>query len=116
MVTPDFEDWLRRQDFDVTDTVTVDAYINNLDVNLGLSGGSLDVAKDIYSEKYDVFPQLGITPFNLQGQVRYGIKGYPGAWGRKNALIYGQDIAEQKGLVDQYEILARWYEEEFGGD
>ncbi len=60
MPTPDWEEWLRRQDFDVEDTVTVDAYRRMLEEELDIHGGSLDVASDIYAEKFDVFEPRGI--------------------------------------------------------
>ena len=113
MPTPDWEEWLRRQDIPVEDTTTLEKYRDYLARELGIHGGSLDVASDIYAEKYDVFPSVGITPFDWRGTVRYGIKGYAGAWGRENALLYGQDIAEEKGLYDTRDLLRAWYEEEF---
>ena len=116
MPTPDWEEWLRRQDFEVEDTLTVEKYTKMLEDELGIHGGSLDIAKDIYVEKYDVFPALGITPFDWRGTTRYGITEYSGAWGRKNMLDIGIDKAEEMGLYDTAEILAKWKEYEFGGE
>ena len=113
MPTPDWEEWLRRQDIPVEDTTTVEKYRKYLEDELGIHGGSLDVASGIYAEKYDVFPTLGITPFDWRGTTRYGIKGLMGAWGRESALRLGQDIAETMGLYDTAAILAGWFAEEF---
>ena len=116
MVTPDWEDWLRRQDFPVEDTTTLDKYIDYLGKELGIHGGSLEIAKDVYSEKYDVWESVGVIPFQWRKQTRYGIQGHPGAWGRKNALELGADNAELRGLYETAEILRRWLVEEFGGE
>jgi len=114
MPTPDWEDWLRRQDIAVEDTTTLEKYIDYLDKELGISGGSLDVAKDIYVEKYDIWDAVGITPFDWRDSTRYAIEGLRGAWGRENALIFGAEMAEQTGYMETANILRRWYEEEFG--
>jgi len=116
MPTPDWEEWLRRQDFEVEDTLTVEKYTKMLEDELDIHGGSLDVAKDIYAEKYDVLPALGINPFDWQGQVRYGITEYPGAWGREHMLDIGMEKAEKMGLYDTAAILAGWKDHEFGGE
>lgn len=114
MPTPDWEEWLRRQDVDVEDTVTLEAYRRMLEDELGIHGGSLDVASDIYAEKYDIFPTLGIHPFDWRGTTRYGITGYPGAWGRESALRIGIEKAEWEGLLETAALLTGWKELEFG--
>ena len=116
MPTPDWEEWLRRQDFDIEDTTTVDKYTKMLEEELGIHGGSLDIAKDIYGEKYDVFPALGIHSFEWRGTVRYGIEGYAGAWGRESALNIGIEKAEFYGFFETASLLTGWKELEFGGD
>jgi hypothetical protein len=114
MVTPDFEDWLRRQDIPVEDTVTLDRYTGYLEKELGIHGGSLDVAGGVYTEKYDILPQVGIHPFDWKGTIRYGITGMAGAWGRESALRIGEERAESKMMYEAAELFRRWHEEEFG--
>ena len=113
MPTPDWEEWLRRQDFDVEDTTTVDKYRKMLEEELGIHGGSLDIASDVYAEKFDVFEPLGIFAFEWRKQVRYQIEGLKGAWGRESTLNLAIDIAENKGLYDTAAILAGWLDREF---
>ena len=102
MTTPDFEEWLMRQDIPVEDTLTVERYQDYLHEEFGVKGGSLDVAKGIYTEKYSILAELEIRPFTwsreYQGvpywETRYAIKGYPGAWGYESALRIGLEKAE----------------------
>ena len=122
MVTPDFEDWLRRQDIPVEDTTTIDRYTRYLEEELGIHGKSLMVAKGIFPEKYESWAPLGITPYprhyTVAGEpfieTRYAISGIPGAWGRESALLYGEAIAREMGLYDISERISIWYEEEYG--
>lgn len=113
MPTPDWEEWLRRQDFDIEDTVSVDAYRKMLEEELDIHGGSLDVASDVYAEKFDVFEPIGIHSFDWRGTVRYQIEGLKGAWGRQSTLNLAIDIAENMGMYDTAAILAGWLDVEF---
>ena len=102
MTTPDFEEWLMRQDIPVSDVLTVERYQDYLADEFGISGGALDVAAKMYPEKYDILGELDIRGFQwhttIQGvryaETRYAIKGYPGAWGYESALRIGLEKAE----------------------
>lgn len=112
MTTPDFEEWLMRQDIPVEDTLTVERYQDYLAEEFGVKGGSLDVARDLYAEKYNIFAELDIRPFQwhtvIQGiryfQTRYAIKGYPGAWGYTRAL----EIALEKAEAEAWRFGIDW--------
>ena len=47
MVTPDFEDWLLKQEVRPEHTATVNEYLRYLEDELGIHGGSLEVAREI---------------------------------------------------------------------
>lgn len=112
MTTPDFEEWLRRQDIPIEDTLEIDDYIAYLRDEIGISGGSLDIAQRIYPERYDILPQLGITPFEwhttIQGvryaETRYGITGLRGAFGAERTY----DIALERASEREWTFAERW--------
>jgi hypothetical protein len=122
MVTPDFEDWLRRADIPIEETVTLDRYLNYLQEELGIKGGSLEVAKDIYSERYELWEELGIRPverhYTVEGEpfteTRYGIAGNPGLWGRESMLLFAEAMAEEQGLYEMAERIRAIRREEYG--
>jgi hypothetical protein len=122
MVTPDFEDWLRRADIPVEETVTLDRYLGYLQEELGIKGKSLDVAKDIYSERYELWEELGIRPvprhYTVEGEefteTRYGIAGNPGLWGREAMLLFAEAMAEEEGLLEMAERIRAIRREEYG--
>jgi hypothetical protein len=124
MVTPDFEDWLRRADIPVEETVTLDRYLGYLQEELGIKGGSLEVAKDIYSERYELWEELGIRPvprkYTVEGEefteTRYGIAGNPGLWGRESMLLFAEAMAEEQGLEEMAERIRAIRREEYGGE
>jgi len=113
MVTEDFEEWLRRQDVPIYYQTTVDRYLDYLKKEFQLSGGSLDVAEEIYYEKYDYFYPLGIRPierhYTVKGEpmveTRYGISGHPGLWGYEKAIEIGIRKAEEMGWEEAVEWL-----------
>lgn len=122
MVTPDFEDWLRRQDIPIVDTVSIDKWIRYLEEELGIHGKSLAVARGVYPEMYESWEPLGITPYprhyTVAGEpfieTRYAIAGVPGAWGRESALLMGETLAYEMELYEISERLSVMYTEEFG--
>ena len=93
MPTPDFEEWLARQEFDLTNATTVEKWQQYMQDEFGIHGGSLGVTEDYYHIKYEVLPEADIAPFwrhyTVHGEtfieVRYGIKGMPGSWGAESA-------------------------------
>jgi len=123
MVTPDFEEWLRRQDFPIEATVTLERWLDYLEQELGIHGGSLDVAAGIYEEKYEVFAPVGIRPVTRRYQARgewfeetrYVIPGRRGLWGRERALTWAETLAEAKGYYDIARRARELREHEFGG-
>jgi hypothetical protein len=122
MVTPDFEDWLRRQDFPIETTVTLDRWLNYLEEELGIHGGSLDVAEKIFSERFELWEELGIRPverhYTVEGEpfteTRYGIAGNPGLWGRESMLLFAEAMAEELGYYEMAERIRAIRREEFG--
>lgn len=120
MVTPEFEEWLRRQDIPVEDTISISRYRGYLAEEFGIKGDSLVVAETVWREQYETFEGLGITPFTwhtvIAGepfyQTRYGIKGYPGAWGREGMLDIAETKAEEQGLTDTLERIRAIKKEE----
>jgi hypothetical protein len=122
MVTPDFEDWLRRQDFPIETTVTLDRWLNYLEEELGIHGGSLDVAEKIFHERFELWEELGIRPverhYTVEGEpfveTRYGIAGNPGLWGRETMLLFAEAMAEEMGLYEFAERIRAIRREEYG--
>jgi hypothetical protein len=122
MVTPDFEDWLRRQDFPIETTVTLDRWLNYLEEELGIHGGSLDVAEKIFSERFELWEELGIRPVEITRYIegepfketRYGIKGNPGLWGRESMLLFAEAMAEELGYYEMAERIRAIRREEYG--
>lgn len=120
MPTPDFEDWLRRQDIPVEDTTTVEKYLTYLAEELAIHGGSLDVAEAIYPERYDYLPTLDITPVTFarlyEGEpiemTRYNIAGIPGLWGYEQTMEFAEIIAEEEG----YREISEWFREKRRGE
>jgi len=118
MTTPDFEDWLARQEVPIYATTTLDRYIDYLEDEFGIHGGSLDVARGVYEEVYVGLAELGIRPverhYTYRGEtfteVRYAIRGAPGLWGRLSAYEIAIERAEEEGLYETAEMLRRTYE------
>ena len=85
MVTPEFEEWLRAVEIPVEDTATLGLYLTYLEEELGLKGGSVDIAAEIYTRDITQLAERGIRGIIIEypwgTQVRYGIQGMPGLWG-----------------------------------
>jgi len=122
MVTPDFEEWLRRQDFPIEETVTLDRWLRYLEDELGIHGGSLEVAKGIFEERYELWEELGIRPvtrhYTVEGEpfeeTRYAIKGNRGLWGREAMLLFAEAMAEDLGYYEMAERIRAIRREEYG--
>ena len=105
MVTPDFEDWLLKQEIRPEHTATIDDYIEYLKEELGIKGGSLDVAREIYEQKYESLAAAEIRPverrLTIAGEefreLRFAIKGMPGLYGRLRAYEIAADRLEAMG-------------------
>jgi len=119
MTTPDFEEWLDRQEVPIEYTTDVDAYKTYLEEELGIHGGSLAVAESQWTGKYDVFEPYGIRPitrhYTVAGlpkeETRYGIMGEPGLWGRLSALRIAEERAVGAEAWDIVSIIREWLEE-----
>jgi len=105
MPTPDFEDWLDRQDIPIEETTVIDDYLKYLEDNLGIHKGSLDVARDQWTSKYEILPDAGIRPiertYEIAGEkfaeTRYAITGEPGLWGKISAYRIAEErMMEQR--------------------
>jgi len=112
MPTPDFEEWLRRQDWPIEKTLDVETWLEYLQEEIGLRKGSLDVARDVYEELFDYLPMFGIRAFEIRREIhgepfietRYAIKGMRGAFGYERALEIAEQRATEAGQFD----IARW--------
>lgn len=119
MPTPDFEDWLARQDIPIEDTVTLDRYLDYLEDELGVHGGSLEIAETAYAERYKGLEAYDIRPiarhYITQGEAfvetRYAIKGAPGLWGKFSAYRIGEERARDAGDYDAADTLGARYEQ-----
>ena len=119
MPTPDFEDWLARQDIPVEETTTVDSYKQYLLEELGIHGGSLDVAGRIYTERYKGLEEYDIRAverhYLYMGEefveTRYAIKGEPGMWGKFRAYEFAVERASAAGDYEVAETMSARYKE-----
>lgn len=113
MVTPDFEDWLGRQEIPVEDTITIERYMEFLAIEMGIKGGSLDVAEGVYAERYKGLEEYGIRPierhYMIAGEpfveTRYGISGLPGLWGKFRAYEIAEERAREAGELEIAETM-----------
>ena len=102
MTTPDFEDWLARQEIPIEETTDVDKYQRYLTDEFGVHGDSLTVAAGAYRERYEGLEQYGVRPvqrrYTYRGEpfveTRYAIAGRPGLWGKERAYEFAADRAE----------------------
>ena len=85
MVTPEFEEWLRAVEIPVEDTATRRLYLTYLEEEIGIKGGSLDIAAGVYERDLIRLAEHGIRGIIIEypwgRQIRYGIQGMPGLWG-----------------------------------
>lgn len=111
MPTPDFEDWLARQDIDIEYTTAKDTYVQHMIDEYGFSGGSVDVLDRFYTERYRGLEEYGIRAverhYLYRGEpfveTRYGIRGEPGLWGRHSAYVIAEERARAAG---DYEVAS----------
>jgi len=113
MTTPEFEEWLMRQDIPVEAQTEIDKFIQFLKDEHDISGGTVDVAKGKFKEMFKYDEQLGIVPFEVSRETpegfyketRYQIEGIKGAWGYENYLVFAEQLAEaygQFGIAEYY--------------
>jgi len=119
MPTPDFEEWLERQDIPVEETTEVTKYQKYVAEEYGFaSDKQQEVVARQYEQKYEVLPQLGITSterkYTYRGEpyseTRYAIEGAPGLWGRTSAMRIAAERLEERGqpeLAESYTARMR---------
>lgn len=119
MTTPEFEEWLMRQDIPVTAQTEIDRFIAFLKEEHDISGGTVGVAEEMFKGMYQYDEQIGVVPFEMvretpEGtyhETRYQFEGIKGAWGRESYLLFAERIAEEMGL---YEIADYYREKQRG--
>jgi hypothetical protein len=122
MVTKDLEKWLERADIPIEEATTLDRYLDYLEENLGIHGGSLKVAEKIFGERYELWDVVGIRAierhYTVRGEpfveTRYGIAGKPGLWGREKMLDIAEERAWEMGLEEFALRIRAIRQEEFG--
>ena len=105
MPTPDFEDWLDRQDIPIEETTTIEDYQAYLQNKLGIHGGSLSVSEQVYRVKYEILPDAGIKAvervYEIAGEkfveTRYAITEARGLYGKISAY----NIAEARMIEER---------------
>jgi len=103
MTKAEFKDWLERQEVPIEETVTLDRYQDYLRRELGLRGGSIDAAAEIWRSKYEDLPRYGIRIIEYEVEyrgVRYDvtravITGMPGLWGREETYRIAAERAAE---------------------
>lgn len=114
MPTPDFEDWMERQDFDVQDTKSKERYQNMMADQYGFkSEAQQKIIGEQYERKYEVQDRLGIRSidrkYEYRGEpyveTRYVITGLPGLWGPASAM----KIAAERLEAGRETELAKTY-------
>jgi len=98
MVTPDFEDWLARQEVPVEETYEIDRYQRYLAEEIGFqfptgwvepSPKQRAVIAKVWAEQFERFQPLGIRPVTYtyrvglragQRETRWIVPGQPGLW------------------------------------
>lgn len=115
MPTPDFEEWLDRQDIPIELQIDIEKYRDELGKLLDISKGSIDVAVDVYKMKYDILPTIGIRPIDITyetayqkwTETRYAIKGEPGLWGAISAYQIAAERLRAMGEYEKTELAVR---------
>lgn len=119
MPTPDFEDWLERQDIPVEATTTKERYTQYMIDEYGFTKGSIDIIEKQYEEKYEIYAEVGIRAverhYLYMGEpfveTRYAISGEPGLWGRVMSLVYAEERWTARGEPEKAEIARSRLEE-----
>jgi len=105
--TPDFEDWLARQDetIGMEETIEIETYQEYIANKLGkpVTPAMSDVIEAHWYEEYNILLPLGIKsvtytyetgPREGQRETRWVIAGSPGLWGRDTMLAYLEEMKE----------------------
>jgi len=101
----DFEEWLRRQEIEIEETLTVEAYEKAVSevMDIEFTPEQEAVVAHIWDEKYERLLPYGIRtvtytyatgPRAGQVETRWVVKGYPGLWGYEGMRgIYEEILA-----------------------
>lgn len=100
MPTPDFEEWLKRQEIPIEYETTIDKWQQYMIDRYGFKKGTLNVTELVYEDKFNILEKAGITPYETVSytayerieETRYIIKGEAGFFGK----IKAYDIAEER--------------------
>jgi len=113
LVTPDFEDWLGRQEVNVEDRATLEDYLGYARDEWGLKAGSLDVAEAMYRERYQGLEAYGIRAVEREylyegdpfAEARYAISGERGLFGKWRAYEVAEQRATEAGDIESADIF-----------
>jgi len=111
--TPEFRDWLDRQEYPIGVTVTKERFREYGERVLGLRGKSLDVMEEVWEARYENLLRFGIRFIEYEIEyrgIRYDvtravITGMPGLWGRIRAY---EVAAERAAEVMDWEAYG-WF-------
>jgi len=115
MTTPDFEEWLMREDIPVEYTAEVEEYLDYLGAVYDFHDGTIEVARDVYAKKYDFLGKLDIKAVTrhywVQGEAavetRYIIEGERGLFGAERMY----DIAVTRAEERMWHNVVEWLRE-----
>ena len=118
MPTPDFEEWLARQDIPLEETTTQEKWRQYMIDEFGLKDGTLDVAEDVRARRYDILPDIGIRPierhYTYMGEpfveTRYVITEAPGLWGVTRAYQFAEERWIARGEPEKAETARTYLE------
>lgn len=124
MPTPDFEEWLARQEIDVIYKTDIEKWQQYMVEELGLSKGTLDVTAQYFVSNFEVLPEADITPFwrhyTVMGEtfaeIRYAIKGMPGSFGAERAYTIAVERLTAAGETTLAEIAQARLDELIAGE
>ena len=110
MPTPDFEEWLARQEIDLEDTLDIDRYQKAMMEEYGFStplgeyepsAAQEAVIAKVWAEKYEQLMPYNIRPVTYtyetgpregQRETRWVISGRPGLWGYEGMRTIYEEI------------------------
>lgn len=113
MPTPDFEEWLARQEVDFTRAPDKERYVQMMIDDHGFHGGTVDILKKVAAERYEIFQPVGIRSFTRHytymgepfAETRYGVSGERGSYGYEQALTFAEERWFERGDMEKVEII-----------
>jgi len=111
--TPDFEDWMNRQDIPIEERTTLEDAKRYARDEWGLKGGSLDVFEDWYGERYKMLVEYGVRPIEMERtymgepfkETRYVISEMRGLFSKWRAYEIAAERAEAAGDYESLDIF-----------